>query len=390
MLADPSDADYERAIVAVGLRPVPAGGIGRRDERTATRRARCGAGSARDGHRIDPRGRGRRAFSTARDTPMRSGPGSPPSSDSSCTAELEQAASTRAAGLTWQSSAAHARLVVSRGLRMIQAISLSVIVCTHNRPARPRAMSRGARCPCRPGRGHRRRLRLAASVPRPRDGLRSEESRTSCTCGRSDPGTLAPATWAWPTASGETSSRSSTTMRRLVPSGLAAIVAPFEADPAIGCVGGACHPVFPDTTRPDWLSDRLLQFAAITRFGPEAREATSSAEWPFGANMAFRREALAEAGPFSEELGREGTNLLSGDDSALIESVRRAGWKIWLEPAADRRPRRPRRALSIRLLLAPPLVAGHHARANEGCARRRGIPARRSRSGAPVPLCGYP
>ncbi len=112
------------------------------------------------------------------------------------------------------------------------------------------------------------------------------------------------------------------------------ISAPFEADPAIGCVGGACHAVFTDATRPAWLSDRLLQFAAITRFGPEAREATSSAEWPFGANMAFRREALAQAGPFAESLGREGASLLSGDDSAVIEAVRRAGWRIWLEPSA--------------------------------------------------------
>jgi cellulose synthase/poly-beta-1,6-N-acetylglucosamine synthase-like glycosyltransferase len=112
------------------------------------------------------------------------------------------------------------------------------------------------------------------------------------------------------------------------------IVEPFAGDPAIGCVGGACHAVFPDTARPVWLSERLLQFAAITRFGPEAREAMSSAEWPFGANMAFRREALQNAGPFSESLGREGTNLLSGDDSALIEAVRRAGWKIWIEPGA--------------------------------------------------------
>jgi GT2 family glycosyltransferase len=112
------------------------------------------------------------------------------------------------------------------------------------------------------------------------------------------------------------------------------IVEAFEADPEIGCVGGACHPLFPDVARPPWLSDRLLQFAAITRFGPDAREARSSAEWPFGANMAFRRQALAQAGPFSESLGREGDNLLSGDDSALIEAVRRAGWTIWLEPRA--------------------------------------------------------
>ena len=112
------------------------------------------------------------------------------------------------------------------------------------------------------------------------------------------------------------------------------IVAAFDADDRIGCVGGACLPLFPDEPRPRWLSDRLLQFAATTRFGPDGREARSSAEWPFGANMAFRREALAAAGPFSERLGRQRANLLSGDETPVIEAVRRHGWKIWLDPAA--------------------------------------------------------
>jgi glycosyltransferase involved in cell wall biosynthesis len=112
------------------------------------------------------------------------------------------------------------------------------------------------------------------------------------------------------------------------------IMAPFEEDPAIGCVGGACHAVFAGGRRPHWLSDRLLQFAGITNFGPEPRAATSSVEWPFGANMAFRAEALEQAGPFAETLGRSGTTLLSGEESALIESVRSAGWTIWLEPRA--------------------------------------------------------
>ncbi len=112
------------------------------------------------------------------------------------------------------------------------------------------------------------------------------------------------------------------------------IAAPFEEDPAIGCVGGTCRPVFGDRQRPRWLSDRLLQFAGITRFGSEQREAGSSAEWPFGANVAFRASALFDAGPFSEALGRTGTTLLSGEDSALIQSLQRHGWKIWLEPGA--------------------------------------------------------
>ena len=51
--------------------------------------------------------------------------------------------------------------------------------------------------------------------------------------------------------------------------------------------------------------------------------------------MAFRVEALEQAGSlFPEELGRDGNTLLSGEDSALVEAVRQAGWKIWLEPAA--------------------------------------------------------
>lgn len=112
------------------------------------------------------------------------------------------------------------------------------------------------------------------------------------------------------------------------------IVAAFD-DPSVGCVGGACHAVFEGTTqRPRWLSDRLLQFAGITRFGPEAREPRSSAEWPFGANIAFRAEALHGDKPFPEQLGRHGTTLLSGEEYAAVEAVRAAGWRIWLEPSA--------------------------------------------------------
>jgi glucosyl-dolichyl phosphate glucuronosyltransferase len=113
------------------------------------------------------------------------------------------------------------------------------------------------------------------------------------------------------------------------------IVAAFDADPSIGCVGGACVAVFADAaTPPRWLSDRLLQFAGITRFGTEAREARSSAEWPFGANIAFRAELLAGDEAFPEELGRDGTTLLSGEEVAVVETIRADGWRIWLEPSA--------------------------------------------------------
>jgi GT2 family glycosyltransferase len=116
------------------------------------------------------------------------------------------------------------------------------------------------------------------------------------------------------------------------PGWAAALLGAF-ARPDVGCVGGTCRPRF-TTTRPRWLSDRLLQLAGITRFGDEPREARSSAEWPFGANMAFRREALVEAGPFSIALGRQGHVLLSGEDSDMVARVRGCGRRIWLEPGA--------------------------------------------------------
>lgn len=111
------------------------------------------------------------------------------------------------------------------------------------------------------------------------------------------------------------------------------LVRPFE-DPDVVCVGGACLASF-DSDRPPWLSDRLLQFAGVTRFGAESRRARSSAEYPFGANVCFRRDELLELGGFSTELGRIGTTLLSGEEHDVIEKLRRAGGSIWLEPAAS-------------------------------------------------------
>jgi cellulose synthase/poly-beta-1,6-N-acetylglucosamine synthase-like glycosyltransferase len=111
-----------------------------------------------------------------------------------------------------------------------------------------------------------------------------------------------------------------------------AIAHAFREDD-VGCVGGACRAAFA-APRPSWLSDRLLALAGVTRFGDRAREPRSSAEWPFGANMAFRREALEAAGPFSSALGRNGSSLLSGEDSDMVARVAAAGWRLWLEPSA--------------------------------------------------------
>ncbi len=101
----------------------------------------------------------------------------------------------------------------------------------------------------------------------------------------------------------------------------------------VGCVGGTCAPAFA-ADRPDWLSDRLLQYAGITRFEGTPKAVEHPRDYPFGANVAFRRSTMLEAGGFREELGREGSSLLSGEESDLIGRVRDAGWAIWLQPDA--------------------------------------------------------
>jgi glucosyl-dolichyl phosphate glucuronosyltransferase len=111
------------------------------------------------------------------------------------------------------------------------------------------------------------------------------------------------------------------------------LLAGFDRDERVGCVGGTCRARF-EAPRPRWLSERLLQLAGITRIGDEPREARSSSEWPFGANVAFRAEALRATGGFAEDLGRIGGSLLSGEETALIETLRGLGWRIRLEPAA--------------------------------------------------------
>jgi glycosyltransferase involved in cell wall biosynthesis len=113
------------------------------------------------------------------------------------------------------------------------------------------------------------------------------------------------------------------------------LLAVFAGHPRAGCVGGACLPRF-TVAPPAWLSPRLLQLSSITRWGPAVRQPRSSAEWPFGANMSFRKDALRVAGRFDENLGRNGSrSLASGEDSDMVARIMNCGWQVWLSPDAS-------------------------------------------------------
>jgi glucosyl-dolichyl phosphate glucuronosyltransferase len=110
------------------------------------------------------------------------------------------------------------------------------------------------------------------------------------------------------------------------------IIVAFDDD-RVACAGGTCAAVF-SGTRPRWLSDRLLQFAGITRIGSQPRQARSSMDWPFGANICFRRSIFDQSTHFNEQLGRVSKSLLSGEETSLIETLVGRGHLVRLEPAA--------------------------------------------------------
>jgi glucosyl-dolichyl phosphate glucuronosyltransferase len=54
----------------------------------------------------------------------------------------------------------------------------------------------------------------------------------------------------------------------------------------------------------------------------------------YGANMAFAAAPLREVGGFSEKLGRVGNRLLSGEEVAVVESLRARGYRAFYDGAA--------------------------------------------------------
>src|SRR5262249_12863237 len=83
----------------------------------------------------------------------------------------------------------------------------------------------------------------------------------------------------------------------------------FTDQPDIAIAGGPVRPIWPNA-RPPWLHPWLEGYLTILDRGPTQRKLEQH-EWLAGTNIAFRRDVLAKAGYFNENLGRIGALLLS-------------------------------------------------------------------------------
>ncbi len=117
---------------------------------------------------------------------------------------------------------------------------------------------------------------------------------------------------------------------------LAQLVLAFETfgDEA-AIVGGRIDPIW-EIPRPSFVHDEMLGMLTVVNWGGTLREAAHD-EWVAGANVAFRVAALQEIGGFSTALGRTGggATLLSNEESAVIEKLRTAGYKLIYAPDAQ-------------------------------------------------------
>jgi glycosyltransferase involved in cell wall biosynthesis len=105
-----------------------------------------------------------------------------------------------------------------------------------------------------------------------------------------------------------------------------------EFGDSVKVVGGRIRPWW-GAPRPDWLPDQMLGGITVVDLGPK-RRLVGEGEWVAGANIAFRIDALREAGWFNTSLGRTGggASLLSSEETALTDRIKALGGLVAYDP----------------------------------------------------------
>lgn len=117
------------------------------------------------------------------------------------------------------------------------------------------------------------------------------------------------------------------------------ILSAFETNSDADCIGGKSIPLFMGG-KPEWANSDIYVFYGDTGFG-ETIKHIEFPKYPFGLNMAFRREVFNVVGMFSPELGRHGSSLLSGEEAELFYRISKHKLKTVYSPYVAVRHRIP-------------------------------------------------
>lgn len=106
-----------------------------------------------------------------------------------------------------------------------------------------------------------------------------------------------------------------------------------ELEPSPGVIGGEMAPIF-SADRPEWLTDEVLRWAsAWLGWSKEPHWLPGDhSQWLCETNSAYRVDRLLEAGGFPENLGRVGDSLLSSE--GFVNNVlHQAGFPGYFDPS---------------------------------------------------------
>ena len=113
-------------------------------------------------------------------------------------------------------------------------------------------------------------------------------------------------------------------------------IAAFKTKPKAGVIGGKVLAQW--EAKPTALAEKVAPFAlAICDHGDAPQLIDGTGAGIVGAGMCVRRKALEEA--YGSKLcagsvtGRKGTNLISGEDTALCVAARQMDYECWYEPS---------------------------------------------------------
>jgi glucosyl-dolichyl phosphate glucuronosyltransferase len=110
------------------------------------------------------------------------------------------------------------------------------------------------------------------------------------------------------------------------------LAALFREDAAIGAAGGKTLVRWP-VERPEWVTANIESYYGKCDYG-DARRPLTFPEYPFGSNMAIRRQWLDRLEGFRTDLGARGGNLMAGEETDLFERLNGFAVRIAYEPSA--------------------------------------------------------
>ncbi len=111
-------------------------------------------------------------------------------------------------------------------------------------------------------------------------------------------------------------------------------IAEAFSDGRVGAAGGDIVPRWPRGEEPAWIHQRLFYFFGLTTFNSTTSRLCRYPNFPWGANLAFRKDSLKRVGGFPDDLGRVGLKLQSGEETEACLKIQRAGQLVRYVPGA--------------------------------------------------------